>query len=90
MTNIRTLVIRVLDEVAGIRSNAAFAEALRSGDDILLEAIGVDSLARFEAIMQIEDSLGIEIDDDELLEQQTLNRLVQFLEQRAAASAPTG
>jgi acyl carrier protein len=84
MTPIRALVIGVLDEVAGIRTNAAFADALVKGDDISLEAIGVDSLARFEAIMKLEEALGIEIDDDELVEQETLNRLVVFLEERAA------
>jgi acyl carrier protein len=84
MTAIRALVIEVLDEVAGIRSNAAFADALRSGGDMALAMLDLDSLARFEAIMLIEEALGIELDDDELLEQQTLNRLVTFLETRAA------
>lgn len=84
MIAIRALVIRVLDEVAGIRTNAAFADSLVRGDDILLDSIGIDSLARFEAIMKLEEALGIDIDDDELLEQKTLNALVTFLEERVA------
>ena len=85
MTKIRTLVIRVLDDVAGIQNNAAFTEALLQDKDVSLDLMNVDSLARFDAIMQIEDSLGIEIDDDELLEQATLNSLVAFVERLAAA-----
>lgn len=89
MTKIRALVIRILDDVAGIQNNAAFTEALMQDKDVSLDLMDVDSLARFDAIMQIEDSLGIEIDDDELLEQATLNSLVAFVERLAAArSAP--
>ncbi|QLQ19624.1 MAG: hypothetical protein HZT43_14780 [Exiguobacterium profundum] len=85
MTKIRTLVIRVLDDVAGIQNNAAFTEALLQDKDVSLDLMNVGDLARFDAIMQIEDSLGIEIDDDELLEQATLNSLVAFVERLAAA-----
>lgn len=85
MTKIRALVIRILDDVAGIQNNAAFTEALMQDKDVSLDLMDVDSLARFDAIMQIEDSLGIEIDDDELLEQATLNSLVAFVERLAAA-----
>lgn len=87
MTDIRALVIDALDEAAGIRTNAAFARALARGEDIELAAIEVDSLSRFEAIMRIEEELGIEIDDDEMLEQETLGRLVIYLEGRVAARA---
>lgn len=87
MTDIRALVIDALDEAAGIRTNAAFARSLARGEDIELAAIEVDSLSRFEAIMRIEEELGIEIDDDEMLEQETLGRLVLYLEGRVAARA---
>jgi acyl carrier protein len=87
MTDVRALVINTLDEVAGVRSNAAFARALQTGDDISLDALEVDSLSRFEAIMRIEEDLSIEIDDDEMVEQQTLNRLIAFIEARAARRA---
>ena len=86
MTSIRALVVKALDDTADILSNARFAQALAEGQDIDLEDIGVDSLSRFEAIMQIEEALGIELDDDELTEQQTLNGLVAFLEQRVGVA----
>ena len=86
MTSIRALVVKALDDTADILSNARFAQALAAGQDIDLEDIGVDSLSRFEAIMQIEEALGIELDDDELAEQQTLNGLVTFLEQRVGVA----
>lgn len=83
--SVRAVVLQALDDAADIMSSAHFAQALSAGEDIDLEAMGVDSLSRFEAIMQIEEELGIELDDDELVEQQTLNRLVAYLEQRMKA-----
>lgn len=90
MTSIRALVIRVLDDVAGIQNNTAFAQALQQDQDISLELMNIDSLARFDAMMQLEDSLGIEIDDDQLLEQATLNQLVTFVESLVEARKPDG
>lgn len=80
MTDVRALVIDALDHAAGVRTNAVFARAMAAGEDVPLESIEVDSLSRFEAIMQIEDTLGIEIDDDEMMEQGTLNGLVSYLQ----------
>lgn len=90
MTSIRALVIRVLDDVAGIQNNTAFAQALQQDQDISLELMNIDSLARFDAMMQLEDSLGIEIDDDQLLEQATLNQLVTFVESLVEARSRDG
>lgn len=90
MTSIRALVISVLDDVAGIQNNTAFAQALQQDQDISLELMNIDSLARFDAMMQLEDSLGIEIDDDQLLEQATLNQLVTFVESLVEARKPDG
>lgn len=90
MTSVRALVIRVLDDVAGIQNNTAFAQALQQDQDISLELMNIDSLARFDAMMQLEDSLGIEIDDDQLLEQATLNQLVTFVESLVEARKPDG
>lgn len=84
---IRKLVVDALDQAAGIRANPAFAAALNAGDDIELAALEVDSLSRFEAMMAIEDALGIELDDDEVMAQQTLDRLVAHVAGLAARSA---
>lgn len=84
MTDVRALVIDALDQAAGVRTNAVFARAIAAGEDVPLSSIDVDSLSRFEAIMQIEDELGIEIDDDEMMEQGTLNGLVAYLQGLAA------
>ena len=59
MLSIRALVVKALDDTADILSNARFAQALAEGQDIDLEDIGVDSLSRFEAIMQIEEAKAV-------------------------------
>lgn len=90
MKPVRTVVLNALDETIGIRTNPDFARALRENRDIRLADLQVDSLTRFEAMMLIEEALGIEIDDDEMVAQDTVNGLVAYLERLAAGAAADG
>ena len=82
MTSVRTVVLNALDKIVGLKSNPAYVKALVAGSNISLTDLNMDSLSRMEAIMLIEEALGIEIDDDEVLEQDTLDGLISYLEQR--------
>ena len=86
MKTVRTVVVDALDATVGLRGNPVFAAALVEGRDIRLSELEIDSLTRFEAMMLIEEALGIEIDDDEVLEQETLNGLVAYIEQRVGSA----
>ena len=55
---------------------------LSAGRDVEFATLDLDSLTRFEIIMQIEEQLDIELDDDEVQEQGSVLALVLFLEQR--------
>ncbi|MFN7223684.1 MAG: acyl carrier protein [Paracoccaceae bacterium] len=87
MTSVRSVVIDALDKTVGLRGNPVFAAALIAGTDIRLGDLEIDSLSRMEAIMLIEEALCIEIDDDEVLEQDTLNGLISYIEPRATLAA---
>ena len=80
---VRDLVLDALDKSAGIRANPAFFRQLSNGEDLNLAALEIDSLSRFEAMMQIEDALGIELDDDEVTASETLGQLVALIEAKA-------
>ncbi len=87
MTSVRTVVLNALDKTIGLRGNRVFAEAIVAERDIRLTDLDMDSLSRMEAIMLIEEALDIEIDDDEVLEQDTLNGLIGYIEPRVGSAA---
>jgi acyl carrier protein len=82
MSKVLNLVVNALAEASGAKSDDEKTNKLKAGQDIALDALNLDSLARFEVIMQIEEALDIELDDDEILEQQTVLKLVNFIENR--------
>ena len=59
---------------------------LSAGQDVEFATLDLDSLTRFEIIMQIEEQLDIELDDDEVQEQGSVLALVRFLEQQLGES----
>ena len=59
---------------------------LSAGQDVDFATLELDSLTRFEIIMQIEEQLDIELDDDEVQEQGSVLALVRFLEHRLGES----
>ena len=57
---------------------------LRSGDDSVrfMDDLGMDSLTMIEAIMMVEESLGVSIKNEELLDLRTLGDLKSFIEEK--------
>ncbi len=57
---------------------------LRSGDDSIqfMEDLGMDSLTMIEAIMMVEESLGVSIKNDELLNLRSIGDLKSFIEEK--------
>ena len=55
---------------------------LRSGDDSVrfMDDLGMDSLTMIEAIMMVEESLGVSIKNEELLDLRTLGDLKSFIQ----------
>jgi acyl carrier protein len=82
MNDLRATVIEALDRASGFLTNPQLARLTLSGQDFDLDRLGLDSLTRFEALMELEDRLLIEIDDDELGQCRTLDQLTAFLRSR--------
>lgn len=57
---------------------------LRSGDDSIqfMEDLGMDSLTMIEAIMMVEESLGVSIKNDELMNLRSIGDLKSFIEEK--------
>ena len=57
-------------------------------DQVTLEDLGADSLNRVEFVMELEESFGVEIDDEEAEKlntvEQTVNYLTQLLKEKGA------
>ena len=82
MNKIRKTVIDALHNATGFLDNPSHAKAVFGNNDISFDELEFDSLSRFDAMMQIEEELAIELDDDEVVSQGSLNALVAYLEQR--------
>lgn len=85
--DVRRAVVAALDEIAGLLSNPAIGPALARGEDVPFDRIEMDSLTRFEVIMRLEEEFGIELDDDEVLAQESVAGLIGFIE-RGLAGRP--
>ena len=84
MSEVRDIVIRALDKASGFLSDPEMALLALSGQDLALDRLELDSLSRFEAMMEIEDRLSIEVDDDEVDGLTTLDALVAFVASRVS------
>ena len=49
--------------------------------EITLEDLGADSLNRVEFVMELEETFGIEIDDEEADKLETVDQTVEYVEQ---------
>ncbi|WP_333715057.1 acyl carrier protein [Yoonia sp.] len=80
MANARSVVVDAL----AAASDGAIAEdvldGLRAGGDIALDTLNLTSLKRFEIIMRIEEVFAIEVDDDEVMEQESIASLIAMVE----------
>ena len=63
-------------------------DKLRSGDDSVrfMEDLGMDSLTMIEAIMMVEESLGVSIKNEELINLRTVGDLKGFIHQKISGS----
>lgn len=82
MNRVRKTVFDALHTATGLFDNPTHAKAFFRNEDISFAELDIDSLSRFEMIMLIEEKLAIELDDDEVVSQGSLNTLVAYLEQR--------
>ena len=80
--DIRKIVIDALQLATGFLDDADTMKAILSRQDLRFEDLDLDSLSRFEVIMEIEDKLSIELDDDEVVQFATLHQLIRYLETR--------
>jgi len=80
MPDIRSIVIDALADALKDDDAAAVLPGLQNGDDLAIASLNLDSLSRFEVMMKIEDALDVELDDDEMLAQGSVNALIAYLE----------
>lgn len=78
------LVISALENACNTHTPPEILEKLTSREDVNLEDLNLDSLSRFEAIMQIEDELDVELDETDLTNQKTVHGLAKHLTALAA------
>ena len=83
MVDALPLVIAALEDASGAKTPENAFDELRNGKDMALDDLSLDSLSRFEVIMQIEEALDIELDEDEILAQKTVRGFADFVSQRA-------
>ena len=65
---------------------------LRSGDDSIqfMEDLGMDSLTMIEAIMMVEESLGVSVNNDELMNLRSIGDLKSFIEEKLTGISKGG
>lgn len=83
MSEIPTLIRNALVEVSREKTADHVILRLENGEDVKLEDLSIDSLDLFEVIMQIEDTLNIELDVDEVVAQGSVKGLADLVEQRS-------
>ncbi len=86
MADALPLVIAALEKASGANTSPDVFADLRNGKDVAFEDLEMDSLSRFEVIMQIEEALDIELDEDEILAQATVFSLAAFVSERATGA----
>ena len=84
---VREQVLRRLAEAAG----PEWVEREISAADLLREDLGLESLDAILLVLELEDELGIDIEDHELASLETVGTLLELIEAkcRAATSGPT-
>ncbi|WP_342071601.1 phosphopantetheine-binding protein [Yoonia algicola] len=84
MSDILPLVISALEDACSTHTPPEVLARLKAGEDIALEALNLDSLNRFEAIMRIEEELDVELDESDVSNQETVHALAKHLATIAA------
>jgi len=82
--DVKQVVLGALGNVAGDKITPEQMAGLEKEVDLDFETLDLDSLSRFEVMMQIEEALDLELDDDDVLSQGSVLGLVAFLDRRGA------
>ena len=80
MPTVRAVVVQALATAADGKLSAETIAELHAGGDIAFEKLDLTSLKRFEIIMQVEEEFDVEIDDDEVMEQESISALIALIE----------
>jgi acyl carrier protein len=84
MSDVSKVVIAALRDASGSAGAKPFLSDIAAGQDVPFEQLDLDSLSRFEIIMQIEEQFDIELDDDEVMEQGSVAGLIRLIEAKLA------
>ncbi len=82
MTDFMSLVVSALTDACTEKTPKDILTKLQNREDVLLEDLLLDSLSRFEVMMKIEDTLDIELDEDDLIDQKSVQGLANYLASR--------
>lgn len=82
---IRTVIIEAMNyaNVVGMRDQNTITLFLEGSEDIAFNQLGMDSLAKMELCIAIEDKTGVSIVPDELQKFGTLNQLVSSVQDQS-------
>ena len=83
MTDFMSLVVSALTDACNEKTPKDILTKLQNQEDVLLEDLQLDSLSRFEVMMKIEDALDIELDEDDLIDQKSVQGLADYLASKA-------
>lgn len=71
--NIKKIVAEILEvDVADVKEDA-----------LILDDLGADSIAVMEIVMELEETLGVEVPTDDILELKTVGDIVAYIEKNA-------
>ena len=72
--------LQVIAEVCGVDASSLTPETQLVAD------LGVDSARALHLLVKLEDELGVEVDDEEVAELQTVGSILTFIERHPSAS----
>lgn len=82
MADVLETIVKIFQETAKVLKEEGALASLRAGNDVRFDEFAVESITRFEMIMQIEDAYDIDLDDHELVAQETFLELVRLVESK--------
>ena len=85
MPDVKEVVVNALSEALKDDAATDLNAKMSAGEDVDIANLDLDSLSRFEVMMRIEEVLDIELDDDELLAQETVSALISFIAARTGS-----
>jgi acyl carrier protein len=77
MIKVRKAVVDALQSTTGILNNPNFSAAVLKGENVELDALGIDSLSMMQTLMLVEESLDTELNTELFADSSSLNDLVK-------------